>query len=213
MPQDLFPTFARWLSPGGPRWSTSTVMRWFSRRGPTWRTATWWPGETRSAQQRSLLRILSVAHGERLELTPLVENLADEHRGSYRRSLRRLARRLSSGTPVVEALELTPDVLSDSAVLAIRFGAQTGTLSSTYQQLLEARPLDLSPQQASFRHLVFYWIVPIAVLFGVFALVMLLIAPMSPLLRVLATFAAGLGVLPFPPGGLDAHRGLLVRGA
>jgi type II secretory pathway component PulF len=108
-----------------------------SRRGPTWRVSTWWPGDSRDSMQRSLLRLLSIAHIERLDVAPLISNLAEEHRGSQRRRLRRLARRLSDGTPLVDALEQTPDVLRDENVLAIRFASQTGTLASTYPYLID----------------------------------------------------------------------------
>jgi type II secretory pathway component PulF len=86
--------------------------------------------------QHSLLQILSVAHRERLDVTPLVANLAEEHRGRYRRRLRRLALRLADGTPLVDALEQTPDVLKDEHVLAIRFASQIGTLGPMYDSLL-----------------------------------------------------------------------------
>lgn len=107
------------------------------RRIRHWRASTWWPGDSQESVQRALLRILSVAHRERLDTAVLVANLAEEHRGGQRRRLRRLARRLADGTPLVDALEQTPDVLSDEDTLAIRFAQQTGTLSSIYPQLIE----------------------------------------------------------------------------
>ncbi len=48
---------------------------------------------------------------------PLVANFAEEHRGTYRRQLRRLALRLADGTPLVDALEQTPEVLRDDVGL------------------------------------------------------------------------------------------------
>lgn len=86
--------------------------------------------------QRALLRILAVAHHERLQPALLVANLAQEHVGSNRRVLKRLSRRLKDGLPLVAAIEQTPDALSDSQVLAIRFGTQSGTLGAVYQELL-----------------------------------------------------------------------------
>jgi type II secretory pathway component PulF len=121
MLESLFPSFAHWLRFAAPRW----------------RLSTWWLSDTLDAMQQSLLRILAVAHRERLELAPLVANLAEEHRGRYRRRLRRLAGRLKEGTSLVDALEQTPDALKDEDVLALRFATQTGTLGPTYQAFLE----------------------------------------------------------------------------
>lgn len=104
--------------------------------GTRWKVSTWWPNDSLDTMQQSLLRILMVAHQERLELPVLVANLAEEHRGRYRRRLLRFARRLEQGTPLVDALEQTPDVLSDPNVLAIRFATQMGSLGPTYQSLL-----------------------------------------------------------------------------
>lgn len=103
-----------------------------------WRTSMVWPGDSRAAMRRSLIRILAVAHDERLPAATLVANLAAEHRGINRRLLRRLARRLETGLPLISALEQTPEVLSDSQVLAIRFGGQSGTLAETYRELITA---------------------------------------------------------------------------
>ena len=120
MSDSLFPSFHNWFGHGNVRW----------------RLSTWWPSDALESMQHSLLQILSVAHRERLDVTPLVANLAEEHRGRYRRRLRRLALRLADGTPLVDALEQTPDVLKDEDVLAIRFASQIGTLGPMYDSLL-----------------------------------------------------------------------------
>jgi type II secretory pathway component PulF len=117
-------------------WSTRPIGTLRLVKGPTWRLSTWWPSDSRGAMQQSLLRLLALAHSQRLELIPLIVNLAREHRGRYRRRLSQLAYRLSDGTPLIDALEQTPDVLRDDQVLAMRFAHQTGTLEETYQQLL-----------------------------------------------------------------------------
>ena len=101
-----------------------------------WRISTVWPRDSRKLMRRSLLRLLAIAHDQRLDVARLVANLADEHRGSNRRLLLRLARRLNGGLSVVTALEQTPGVLRDHQVLAIRFGTQSGTLHTTYQDLI-----------------------------------------------------------------------------
>jgi type II secretory pathway component PulF len=43
---------------------------------------------------------------------------------------------MEEGVSLVDALEQSPDVLSERAVLALRFASQTGTLSQTYRELL-----------------------------------------------------------------------------
>ena len=101
-----------------------TVVRAFGQPY-RWRLMPWWTGESHACRQRSLLRLLALAHNERLDLAPLLENYANEQLGLYRVRVRRLARRVSEGTPIVEALEQTPEVLGDEAVLAIRFAART----------------------------------------------------------------------------------------
>lgn len=102
----------------------------------SWRISPLWPRDSRSSMQCALLRILAVSHHERLQPALLVANLAQEHVGSNRRVLKRLARRLKDGLPLVAAIEQTPEALSDSQVLAIRYGTQSGTLGAVYQELL-----------------------------------------------------------------------------
>ena len=109
----------------------------WKKTGPTWYLSTWWPGESLDSMQYSLLSLLAVAHEERLDAKPLIAALADEHRGRYRRRLRLLAKRLDSKTTIVPALEKTPYALSDSVVLSLRFGSQSGTLAQTYKQLID----------------------------------------------------------------------------
>lgn len=135
MTADLFPTFTEWS-----RYLRTLRTKYF----PTftkgirarWSISPWWNSDSRE-NQSSLLRILSIAHQERLELAPLVACLASEHRGRYRYELYRLSKRLGSGTPLIAALEQTPLALNEDAVLSLRFASQTGTLSETYQQLLD----------------------------------------------------------------------------
>jgi type II secretory pathway component PulF len=121
-----------------------------------WRLSPWWPSDSREAMQHSLLRLLAVAQRENLDPSRLVGNLAEEHRGRYRRLLRRLSRRLSEGTPLVSALEQTPDVLSDRDVLAIRFASQTGTLGNTYEQLLRRHTAESEPRHAALSQYLLY---------------------------------------------------------
>ena len=145
--------------------------------GPRWRASTWWPTDGLGAMQSSLVRILSAAHAERLEVTPLVANLAEEHRGSCRRRLRRLARRLAQGTPLIDALEQTPEVLPDEDVLSIRFASQTGTLDATYRDLVQQHDLRSSWVQGSLRQTLYYMAVTMAILVLALSFLFVFIVP------------------------------------
>ena len=131
-----FKTISNSSEPGG-----RVRAPFWKKAGPTWYLSTWWPGESLDSMQYSLLSLLAVANEERLDPKPLIAALADEHRGRYRRRLRLLAKRLDSKTTIVPALEKTPYALSDSVVLSLRFGSQSGTLAQTYKQLIETEKL------------------------------------------------------------------------
>lgn len=105
--------------------------------GRAWRISRWWKRDLRNVSELSLLRLLAVAHRERLEVRTLVDNLSHEFRGAARRRLRRLSRQLAEGTPLVDALEQTPDTLRDEDVLSLRFASSSGTLPQTYAELIE----------------------------------------------------------------------------
>lgn len=169
-----FPTIGRWLQSNRSRRMQSLPFSgWF--QGPTWFVSTWF-GDRLAIQQRSLLRMLSVANRERLALGPLIHCLADEHRGRYRWRLRRLAKLLESGTPLVEALEQTPDALDDDTVLALRFGSQSGALTSTYDMLLpDNEPSSKRPETK--QRFATYWIVLAISICLILMFLMAIIAP------------------------------------
>ena len=149
----------------------------WKQAGPTWCLSTWWPGESLSSMQYSLLSLLAVAQSERLDPKLLVHALADEHRGRYRRRLRLLARRIDGPTTLVPALEKTPDALSDEVVLAIRFGSQSGTLPQIYEHLLETenhRSVCPHPTVENYKG---YWIVLAGSIALSFAFLMFFISP------------------------------------
>lgn len=165
---ELFPTFSKWFKPH----SNIRIGSW-SLRGPTWFISTWL-GDTLATQQRSLLRVLALAHSERLEFAPLVTCLAEEHRGRYRRLLKRFARRLESGATFVDALEQTPDVLDDDAVLALRFGSQSGTTQAVFD-LLQSREVDSELNGA--KQMWVYWTVLACTIALLIMFMMVLIVP------------------------------------
>ncbi len=106
-------------------------------KSSSWRMSTWWMPDRRASVQRSLLRLLAVAHAERLDLSSLIYILARENRGIAGRRLRRLAHRLTTGTPLIEALEQTPDALADEDVLTLRFARESGTMAAALNDLVE----------------------------------------------------------------------------
>ena len=108
---------------------------------------------------------------------PLPIREPDEHRGRYRRRLRLLARRIDGPATLVPSLEKTPDALSDEVVLAIRFGSQSGTLTQTYDYLLESeKPLVgySETMRNSYRG---YWIALAGSIALLFAFLMSFISP------------------------------------
>jgi type II secretory pathway component PulF len=65
---------------------------------------------------------------------------------SYRRRLRKLAKRIEQGQALPDALEQTPDLLTDQQVLAIRLASQSGTLPSAIQKLIESQAVCERPE-------------------------------------------------------------------
>ena len=171
MTDRLFPTFSRWIKP------LSDIRHGVWRlRGPTWYVSTWF-GDSLATQQRSLLRVLAVAHQERLEFAPLIRCLSAEHRGGYRRLLRRLAQRLDSGAALVDALEQTPDALDDDAVLALRFGSQSGMLQAALGMLLSREIASEASPYRNMKQVWVYWIVLACTIVFLLTIMMVLIAP------------------------------------
>lgn len=124
---------------------------------PRWRMSMIWPTDSRHMMHCSLLRILAIAHAERLDPARLISNLAEEHRGRNRRLLRRLSNRLSDGMSVISALEQTPEVLNEHHVLAIRFAVQTGTTQATYQELIRNQSSKHSTFRRDLRNTTLYF--------------------------------------------------------
>lgn len=113
-----FPTFRRWMD-------TSLPFPGIWRRRSSW------------AQHKSLLRLLVAGVEENLSLSPLVAAWAEDEAGPQRHRLRRLAELLRSGTPLPDAVEEVRGVLGDEDILAIRFGAQSGTLAACMRERLD----------------------------------------------------------------------------
>lgn len=136
-----------------------------------------WIGDRREAVGLSLLRIAAISHRERIDLAPLVANLSLEHRGASRRRFRSLANRLNSGATLIDALEQTPDLLSDEEVLRLRFAYQSGTVSQTYEELIDEASHRVFAFAARPRQSLMYGVVLSLVFACMIAFLMTFIAP------------------------------------
>jgi type II secretory pathway component PulF len=97
-----------------------------------------------------------VAAEERLALPPLLDAWAADERGVQRGRVRRLARLLDQGVPLAEAVEQVPGALRDEDVLAIRFGAQSGSLASAVRDSLDGEHAPAAENVSMFRKNVIY---------------------------------------------------------
>ena len=100
-----------------------------------------WSRRTTPAQRRTLLRLIATAQEERLSLIPLLEAHLEDERGPQKRRIRFLLRFLRQGTPLADAIEQVPGILSDEEMLSIRFGAQSGILAQAIRATLDDPPL------------------------------------------------------------------------
>ena len=123
--------------------------------------------------QRSLLRVLSIAHHQRIAPAVLVSNLAKEYLGGHRRRLERVAAQLSQGAPVTTVLEQSPNLLSDQQLLALQFGTHTGTLSEAYGAMLSETDFPLKEKGIRFP----YFVLIAIVLIGICCFLMIFIVP------------------------------------
>jgi type II secretory pathway component PulF len=139
--------------------------------------SSWWPWYSTPAQQQSLLRLVAVATEEKLPLAPLIETWAADEHGVQKRRLRRLASLLKAGTPLPDAVEEVPGVLRDEDVLAIRFGAQSGTLTAAIREALDdSKPAPLS-RVPRFRRTIVYGCVVLLVAFPIVTFLQIKIMP------------------------------------
>lgn len=99
-------------------------------------TTDWAWRRTSRWQRTALLRLIAVGVEERLPLDQLLAAWADDERGIQRSRVRRVAGLIEGGASLPDALEATPGALRDEDVLAIRFGAQSGTLAASIRSAL-----------------------------------------------------------------------------
>jgi type II secretory pathway component PulF len=115
-----------------------------------------WPWRTTRAQRRALLRLIVVATERNIPLAPLVEAWGADESGRQKHRLYRLASLLQSGRPLPDALEEVKDVLADEEVMAVRFGAQSGTLAASLGEILAEPDMPATLLLARWRKTMFY---------------------------------------------------------
>jgi len=115
-----------------------------------------WSRYANLAQRRALLRLIAVAAEENLPLSPLLESWAADERRAQKHRLLRLADQLKAGTPLPDAIEAVPGLLRDEDILAIRFGAQSGTLSATLRAMLDQSEPALTDSPSPIRRAAVY---------------------------------------------------------
>lgn len=115
------------------------MLSGMGRNGAAWRSSSLLQPSSLPLKQAELLEVLALATQEKLDAGVVVSQFSKEHTGAYRRTLRRLAKRLGGEGELHSALEQTPDALNDDDVLAIRCGSNLGMLPSTFDSLLRSQ--------------------------------------------------------------------------
>lgn len=134
---------------------------------PTLRRSFPWGRRTSLAQRLSLLRLIAVGSELHLPLSPLLDAWADDERGIQADRVRRLAGLIAEGMPLPDAVEEVRGALRDEDVLAIRFGAQSGTLARSLRASLDDAAERLSADAHPFRDTLVYAAVVAALFLGI----------------------------------------------
>jgi type II secretory pathway component PulF len=107
-----------------------------------------WPWYTTAAQSRGLLRVIAVGIEEKLPLVPLLQAWTEDEQGIQQKRLRRLVRLMNAGATVADAVEQVPGILRDEDILALRFDAQSGTVTTAVREVLDD-PINNAPEHLS----------------------------------------------------------------
>jgi type II secretory pathway component PulF len=97
----------------------------------------------RMAKQQGLLWLLTVATERSMPLIPIVESFAQENHGRFRWKARRLAKELSAGVALPDALQRVPGLLPRGVMPTIRIGHETGTIAKALRRAATAGHHDL----------------------------------------------------------------------
>lgn len=133
----------------------SAIIRWLqtdplSFHGPRWRSDRLFRKLPRELQCVGLLQLIQSSLFAKADLAPLLAAYAEEQRGFARFRMRKFAGRVQQCS-LIDALEQTPDVLPDDAVLAIRLGSQMGTLRESLEMLITTYQQKLASQSKESR--------------------------------------------------------------
>ena len=135
------------------------------------------PAKASRAEQIALLRLLSLAVERQLSLPPMLEAFAEDTGRARRHRVLQLADLLKSGTSLPEALEQVSDILPDDVVLAVRFGAESGTLVESLRSSATALARRQDEVAGWLRGFVFYVCVVLTILGFVLTFIMVQIVP------------------------------------
>src|SRR6476661_259177 len=136
-----------------------------------------WPWYTTAARRRGLLRVIATGIEEKLPLPPLLESWMQDERGVQRNRIRRLIRLLNEGATIADAIEQVPGALSDDDVLALRFDAQTGTVTTAIRESLAVQGGLIADPPARWRSTMFYFCAVLLLGLPVVAFILIKIMP------------------------------------
>jgi general secretion pathway protein F len=105
-----------------------------------WRLGRPWRPSSIANCRRSLLQVLALAHQpkattEPLSLVTLLTLYSYEESWNFKAVVRKLILRLESGLSLADAIEQTPELLSDEEVLEIRLASQSGMLGESLDRM------------------------------------------------------------------------------
>jgi type II secretory pathway component PulF len=146
-----------------------------------------WTSRTAAGQQQSLLRMIAVAVEENLPLVPLLEAWAADETGTQQLRVQSLVRHLRDGTPLPDAVEAVPGILREEDVLAIRFGAQSGTLPAAIRDVLGESSSQLPASPLPVRNSIAYFC--IVLIIGAFIVAFINVKIMPQFHKIYAEFA------------------------
>jgi general secretion pathway protein F len=153
-----FPTFRRLL---GTRVSPPFVWLWF----------------TTGSQRRGLMRLIAVGIEEKLPLAPLLEAWSADQRGVQRYRVLRVVNLLNRGASLADALEQVPGVLHEDEILAIRFDAQSGTVTTAIRENVDEESANSPERPTGFRSTIMYVCTVILLGFPVVVFIQMKIMP------------------------------------
>jgi type II secretory pathway component PulF len=115
-----------------------------------------WLWFTTASQRRGLMRLIAVGIEEKLPLAPLLGAWSADQRGVQRYRVLRVVNLLNQGVSLADALEQVPGVLQEEEILAIRFDAQSGTVTKTIRENVDEGSTNFPERPTGFRSTIMY---------------------------------------------------------